>query len=447
MIDSSRPAFASSLDNAITRSLLEQVGAGALLYAFALPAIGFILWPMVSLQYLVPWATVLALTAIARGIIGAWAARKARDSIEVRKLGAITNGVLIVSSIAWGASSGFLLVISSPSYQMFLGVTLAGVASVTVLSITSAPAIARASVVLILLPLTVVTVFANPMSYTFAPFIAVWGAVLLVLAKRLHNNLRANLELEITNIQLLDELKEQSASLERSEAYFCALAERAQDIVLTLSKDGVIEYCRPSVERGLGYRAEELHGSRLHDYVHTDDISKLDCALSNAGEAREPDGLLVTRIRSRDGAWRYIGSSIRDLTQNPVISGIVINARDITTRRKAEAELVSANERFFQANPAMVAITSADGGELHSVNDRWTEVFGHSREEAIGKTAVELGIWFDPAERAGALETWSSNGSLNNFEARFRARDGAIIYGLHSAEPIEVDGQAMCLGQ
>ena len=128
--------------------------------------------------------------------------------------------MLIVSSIAWGASSGFLLVISSPSYQMFLGVTLAGVASVTVLSITSAPAIARASVVLILLPLTVVTVFANPMSYTFAPFIAVWGAVLLVLAKRLHNNLRANLELEITNIQLLDELKEQSASLERSEAYF-----------------------------------------------------------------------------------------------------------------------------------------------------------------------------------------------------------------------------------
>ena len=80
MIDSSRPAFASSLDNAIIRSLLEQVGAGALLYAFALPAIGFILWPMVSLQYLVPWATVLALTAIARGIIGAWAARKARDS-------------------------------------------------------------------------------------------------------------------------------------------------------------------------------------------------------------------------------------------------------------------------------------------------------------------------------------------------------------------------------
>ena len=92
MLDTSRSACTSSLDDALTRSLLEQVGAGALLYAFALPAICFILWPMVLPQYLVPWATVLALAAIARTAISAWAARKARDSVEGRKLRAITNG-------------------------------------------------------------------------------------------------------------------------------------------------------------------------------------------------------------------------------------------------------------------------------------------------------------------------------------------------------------------
>ncbi len=169
MIDSSQPAFASSLDNALTRSLLAQIGAGALLYAFALPAICFILWSVVAPEYLFPWATLLALTAIARTAIGGWATKKtARIGGDVRKLRGITAAVLIVSSAAWGAAAGFLLIIPSAAYQMFVGVTLAGVASATILSITAAPTVARACVVLILLPLIVVSLFANPTSYTFA---------------------------------------------------------------------------------------------------------------------------------------------------------------------------------------------------------------------------------------------------------------------------------------
>ena len=69
MIDSSRRTPSGSLDGALSRSLLEQIGAGALLYAFALPALCFILWPVVPTQYLIPWAIILALTAIARTAI------------------------------------------------------------------------------------------------------------------------------------------------------------------------------------------------------------------------------------------------------------------------------------------------------------------------------------------------------------------------------------------
>ncbi len=248
---------------------------------------------------------------------------------------------------------------------------------------------------------------------------------------------------------MLDELTAQSASLERSEAYFRALAERAQDLVLTLSNEGIIKYCSPSVEPSLGYRQDDLLGSRLHDYVHPDDILTLNRALSDIEAAHGPTELLVTRVRANDGEWRHIESSIRDLTENPAVGGIVINARDVTPRREAEAELLAATERFniaFQANPAMVAIASADSGELYSVNDRWTEILGYDRQEVIGKTAIELGIWDDPAQRTRAQEALLPDGSLNNFEVKFRARDGSIIHGLHSAELIKVDGQPMRLG-
>ena len=448
MIDSSRRIPPGSLDGALSRCLLEQIGAGALLYAFALPALCFILWPVVPTQYLIPWAIILALTAIARTAI----ARTARTPIEtanVLGLRGRASVVLIISSVTWGAAAGFLLAIPSPTYQMFVGVALAGVASATVLSITSAPTVTRACVVLILLPLVVVSLAANPTSYTFAPFIAIWGGVLVVLAKRLHNSLCASLTLEITNLQLLDELKAQSASLEQSEAYFRTLAERAQDIVLTLSENGVIKYCSPSVEPLLGYRVDDLVGTRLCDYAHGNDIAALDRVLSNAGNADSTREPLVARLRSRDGESHHIELSIRDLTDDPVISGIVINARDVTLRRKAEAELTSANDRFniaFQSNPAAVAIAAADSGILRSVNDKWTELFGYGREEAIGRTGVELGIWRDPAERTRALEARSPDGSLSNFDVTFKARDGSVIHGLHSAEAIEVDGQTMRLG-
>ena len=111
--------------------------------------------------------------------------------------------------------------------------------------------------------------------------------------------------------------------------------------------------------------------------------------------------------------------------------------------------MVSANERFdtaFQASPAMVAITSEETGELYDVNDRWTEILGHSREQAIGMTAIELGIWVDPAERTRAYEARTTGGSVQNFEVKLRSRSGGVIHGLHSSEPIDIDGRAMRLG-
>ena len=111
---------------------------------------------------------------------------------------------------------------------------------------------------------------------------------------------------------------------------------------------------------------------------------------------------------------------------------------EIEARKRTDSALVSANDRFyksFYANPSMVAIATLDG-KLNDVNEKWLETFGYSREEVIGKTAVDLGIWVEPEDRDRAVASQSPEGLLKNFEARFRARDGRIIYGLHSSETI-----------
>ena len=154
------------------------------------------------------WAFVLVLTAFARFAIGRWADNAARSSIDFVTVRRLTGGVLIAGSLTWGSAAGFLLATGSPAYQMFVGVLLAGVASVAVLSITAAPTIARVCVVSSLGPLIAILPFANDAPYTFAPFVAIWAAVLFVLAKRLHVKLRDSLTLEIENLRILDELTE-----------------------------------------------------------------------------------------------------------------------------------------------------------------------------------------------------------------------------------------------
>ena len=176
--------------------------------------------------------------------------------------------------------------------------------------------------------------------------------------------------------------------------------------MLALSADGTVEYCSQTVELLLGYPLQGIVGKRFLDYVHEDDIAAFEKVFAETdtterAEMRTGDPFekqVIARVRSKSGDWRYLESSMRDLTVDPVIRGIVVHARDMTNRREADENLISANKRFdaaFHANPAMVAITSADTGELCSVNDKWTEIIGFSREEALSKTTFDLDIWVD----------------------------------------------------
>jgi two-component system sensor histidine kinase AtoS len=66
---------------------------------------------------------------------------------------------------------------------------------------------------------------------------------------------------------------------------------------------------------------------------------------------------------------------------------------------------------------------------------------GYSKEEVIGRTAEELGIWGDPDEREQMVKTLRKEGSLRNMEVHFRTRSGAVLTMLRSSEIIDYDGK------
>jgi len=121
-----------------------------------------------------------------------------------------------------------------------------------------------------------------------------------------------------------------------------------------------------------------------------------------------------------------------------------MSAVDITEVHRTEELLRRSEERFekiFQSSPDAIVISCLSDGRYFEVNHRWLELFGFAREEAIGHTSFELGIWVEPTERARLVEEVRQRGTVKNFETRFRKKSGAIINALLAADVIDIAGE------
>lgn len=123
-----------------------------------------------------------------------------------------------------------------------------------------------------------------------------------------------------------------------------------------------------------------------------------------------------------------------------VLDGLLSEA---TSEDEIRAGLENAETRFrkaFQASPGLFAISDPETGRHLDVNDRWLTTMGWRREEVIGRTASELGVWADPGDRDRLVARLAEFGTIRDFETRFRTRSGIEREFLIAGEMIELDG-------
>jgi PAS domain S-box-containing protein len=137
---------------------------------------------------------------------------------------------------------------------------------------------------------------------------------------------------------------------------------------------------------------------------------------------------------------------LRDLAANLAYG--IKTLRLASDNRRAVEGLRESEDRMskaFNASPDVIAISSLAEGRFISVNEAFVRVSGYLREEAIGRTAVEMGIWFDPEKHAEIIGRLQRQDRLRDFETLFRTKSGELRVVLLSAEIIELNGERCML--
>ncbi len=120
---------------------------------------------------------------------------------------------------------------------------------------------------------------------------------------------------------------------------------------------------------------------------------------------------------------------------------------EIEERKQAELKLKESEEKYsklFHSNPQWLHISTLEDGRYVEVNEATKEITGYERDELIGRTSKELGLWADYEERSRLVKVAKEQGGFRGQEVTLIKKNGEPVSFLWSAATIEIMG-AVCL--
>jgi PAS domain S-box-containing protein len=242
--------------------------------------------------------------------------------------------------------------------------------------------------------------------------------------------------------------QEAERRLQRSEAQFRALIEHISELISVLDADGHIRYANPAYARVLGHAPGEALGMLAFELVHPDDRARTIALFEQA--LREPGSVVSGeyRVRRKDGEWRTLWSTAQSLLHEPSVAGVVVNSRDVTESRRAEAELRESEARLAEAQ-AMAHIGSwtvdVDTGVVWWSDELYRLFQRDPRDGALSPEDFLAALHPDDRERV-RREMYCEPGAPPHFVLEYRVpqRDGSVrILREHGERRYDADGR-MC---
>jgi diguanylate cyclase (GGDEF)-like protein/PAS domain S-box-containing protein len=152
--------------------------------------------------------------------------------------------------------------------------------------------------------------------------------------------------------------------LAESGRWLEALVSTSWDVITVHDADGRYRYCSPAITPQLGYRPEELMGTNGLDLIHPDDTDPIQ-GFRQVLDRTVTGVTFEYRIRHKDGSWRWVESTAHNLLEDPAVRGIVVTSREVTARRRRDAQ---------QEAIALLSGTAVRGGTTDQLFARTVEL-------------------------------------------------------------------------
>ena len=282
-------------------------------------------------------------------------------------------------------------------------------------------------------------------------------------------------------------LSRSAQDIHESEERYRTVADFTSDWEYWIAPDGRFRYVSPSCVQVCGYTQDEFYRDpellikvihpedrqRFANYVHvTADGSTPKPTdfriITHSGEERWVSHVCRTvydskgRESGRRASNRDITSRItaeaalheqallleqeiseRMAAQETLEEQAVLLEEEITERMQAEEAIRASEEKFskaFQLAPLIMIISNLEDGKLLELNEKFTQSFGYSREEALGRTAAELGLI--PGEaRNSLMASLAQDAKIAGVELMLHTRESRTIKCVYYGELISVLGE------
>jgi PAS domain S-box-containing protein len=100
---------------------------------------------------------------------------------------------------------------------------------------------------------------------------------------------------------------------------------------------------------------------------------------------------------------------------------------------------------LFRENPLTLTLSYAKDHRYIDVNHSFEQVTGWTRDEVVGRTPFDIGLYVNPSERSEIVKQLLSGATIRNREFPARMKNGELRTGFGSAVLIEINGETCVL--
>ena len=174
---------------------------------------------------------------------------------------------------------------------------------------------------------------------------------------------------------------------------FRMFVENANDILYTMTPEGVFTYVSPRLRDLLGHEPEEVTGQPLEKFVHPEDVDLCRTVLERIITTGQKQAGIQYRVKHQNGQWRWHESNASLI--KPAADGseaFLGVARDVTENKETAEALSDNNDRLenlLLELPVAIMIVDYHTREILELNPNAMLILGYSGEQLIGRKCTD----------------------------------------------------------